>query len=240
MSRARIFVFLAATLYHVDLSHSFQSRFVKSRTPRIFQRLNGAEKHSNDAKEQVVQKQAISKGSICEFEEKKRVHVGRVTTSEHKSNGDVRYTVEDPEGNSFSVSAKQIHFAVPSEGKSEKVLKEFDVALKQSNAELQKVLDIDPEVLELSWESAVEDDANHVVTAKSFIDLVHSRAPSSGLETYRAWRLLCSDIAHIFFKALKEDGRVVSFKAKAASAVEAAKMTFCNKEENDKEEFCFV
>ena len=43
-------------------------------------------------------------------------------------------------------------------------------------------------------------------------------------------------------KALKDSGRVVSFKAKAASAVEAAKVTFCGKTENEdfSEDFCLV
>ena len=96
-------------------------------------------------------------------------------------------------------------------------------------------------LLELAWEAAAED-PDHPLTAKSFIDLVHSRSPKSALETYQSWRLLCTDMSHVFFKALKDSGRVVSFKAKAASAVEAAKVTFCGKTENEdfSEDFCLV
>ena len=59
------------------------------------------------------------------------------------------------------------------------------------------------ETLELAWEAAAED-PDHPLTAKSFIDLVHSRSPKSALETYQSWRLLCTDMSHVFFKALKE------------------------------------
>ena len=205
----------------------------------------GAQKHDdNGAKAEVEQKHALAKGTICEFEEKKRVHVGKITASEHKSNGGVRYTVEEAGGKSFSVADKQVNFAVAApaaDGKAEKMLADFEVAMAASVTDLSKALDVDPETLELTWETAAEDDAHdHSLTAKSFIDLVHSRAPTSALETYRAWRLLCSDLAHVFFKSVKNHGRVESFKAKAVEAVDAAKITFCNKDEHSDDDFCFV
>ena len=190
------------------------------------------------------QKHALAKGWICEFEEKKRTHVGKITASEHKSNGGVRYTVLEAGGKSFSIADKQVNFAVAApaaDGKAEKMLADFEVASKASITDLSKALEVDPETLELTWETAAEDDTHdHSLTAKSFIDLVHSRAPTSALETYHAWRLLSSDLAHIFFKSVKNNGRVESFKAKAADAVDAAKVTFCNKDEHANEEFCFV
>ena len=56
-------------------------------------KLQGAQKHNDNAKEEVVQKQALTKGSFCEFEEKKRHHVGKIVESEHVGSGNVRYTV---------------------------------------------------------------------------------------------------------------------------------------------------
>ena len=207
-------------------------------------KLQGAQKHNDNAKEEVVQKQALTKGSFCEFEEKKRHHVGKIVESEHVGSGNVRYTVQDPEGKSFKIAAKQIAFScsAPANDKAaEKMLADFDAAMAASPKELRSALDVDAETLELAWEAAAED-PDHPLTAKSFIDLVHSRSPKSALETYQSWRLLCTDMSHVFFKALKDSGRVVSFKAKAASAVEAAKVTFCGKTENDdfSEDFCLV
>ena len=59
------------------------------------------------------------------------------------------------------------------------------------------------------------------------------------MEKYYAWKLLQSDMAHIFFKEIKSNGRVVSFKAKTRKAVEAAKEMFCRTHQ-DENEICFV
>ena len=63
---------------------------------------------------------------------------------------------------------------------------------------------------------------------------------AAALEAYKAWRLLRTDAAHVFFKEIKSNGRVVAFKAKTAKAVENAKHAFCTKAENAEEELCFV
>ena len=53
-----------------------------------------------------------------------------------------------------------------------------------------------------------------------------------------AWKLLKSEMAHVFFKEIKDHGRVVAFKAKTRKAVEAAKIGFCSTHQDH--EICFV
>ena len=56
---------------------------------------------------------------------------------------------------------------------------------------------------------------------------------------YMAWKLLRGDMSHVFFKDMKQNGRILSFKAKARKAVDNAKTAFCANHEDDVE-FCFV
>merc|ERR1712048_1438353 len=99
--------------------------------------------------------------------------------------------------------------------------------------ELQSQLDITPELLELAWEEASEStDTDGVVTPETLIELVHSHR-ASAMEKYKAWRLLQSDISHVFFKELKDHGRIAWFKVKARKVVESAKRAFCAKHANN-------
>jgi hypothetical protein len=92
-------------------------------------------------------------------------------------------------------------------------------------AKLRAKLDISTELLELAWEES-EETEDHLLTAPQLIELVHSHV-ASAIEKYMAWKLLRSEIAHVFFKEIKDHGRVVAFKAKARDAVEASKEAFC-------------
>ena len=44
-----------------------------------------------DAGDEVVQQQAFAVGSFVEFVEKKRTHIGKIDSVEHKSSGGARY-----------------------------------------------------------------------------------------------------------------------------------------------------
>mmetsp|Transcript_9843 Transcript_9843/g.13869 ORF Transcript_9843/g.13869 Transcript_9843/m.13869 type:complete len:129 (-) Transcript_9843:150-536(-) len=123
-----------------------------------------------------------------------------------------------------------------SPGQAEKLYHEFEEAQHASDEEIRSKLDISPELLEMAWQEA-EEDESHTLTPDSLIELVHSHA-ASAIEKYMAWKLLKSDMAHIFFKDLKDHGRVVAFKAKTQNAVDAAKDVFCRN--HDDEEYCYV
>eukprot|EP01083_Nonionella_stella_P058898 154171_1 len=104
-----------------------------------------------------------------------------------------------------------------SPGQAAKLFEEFSQAQDAPMKTLQEKLDVTPELLYMAWEEVNEDDSNnnHLLTPDSFIQLIHSHA-SSSIERYLAWKLLKTDMAHVFFKEIKDHGRVVAFKAKAS------------------------
>lgn len=188
----------------------------------------------------VVQQQSFLIGTFIEFEEKKREHVGKITKAEHKSTWGARYQVVDSEGNKFDIADKAISFAMHppnSPGASAKLFSEFVSAHDSSEDSLQSKLDISTEILEMAWEESADEDGDHLLTPSTFVDLVHSHTASS-IEKYMAWKVLRTDLAHVFFKEIKEHGRVVGFKAKARKAVEAAKQAFCNDHEDS--DLCLI
>jgi len=193
----------------------------------------------------IQQQVSFADGTIIEFVEKSRVHVGRIQHVEHKSNGGARYEIIDHDGKKFSIADKAVNYAVSAPNNEPAAVRLFDalyLAHEESDNDLRKDLDISPEMLELAWEETAEDtaSADHVLTPKALIALVHSKTASS-VEAYKAWRLLKTDMAHIFFKEIKQKGRVVSFKAKSLKAVVSAKDTFCRSEHAaDDMDFCVV
>jgi len=201
-----------------------------------------AKKQGDGENVEIVQKQTFAKNTLIEFKEKNRNHIGKIVSSIHKSNGNARYDVVDIEGHQFSIADKDVAFAIspPSNPQmTDNVMKEMEDAHDASEKLLQTKLDVSPELLEMAWEEASESDS-HELTPKSFILLLHAKTVSS-LEAYMTWRLLRLAKAHIFFKELKVDGRVVAFKAKARKSVVAAKENFCRDVEfMDDDSFCFV
>jgi len=144
----------------------------------------------------------------------------------------------------FHIADKAVTFATKapeSRPAADKLFHELEEAQYAFESDLMARLDVSPDLLEMAWEEAAsEEEETHQLTPKSFIDLIHSHT-ASPIESYMAWRLLKTDMAHVFFRELKENGRVVAFKAKARKAVENAKTAFCSKEENqEKYDFCFV
>jgi len=179
---------------------------------------------------------------LVEFEEKKRAHVGRITDVVHKSNGGARYDVEVyPTGQKYSVADKEVTFSVPAPNNDKQVqqlLKQLEKAHALAEKELLRELDISPELLEMAWEEKAEDEEVAEMKAGDLVELVHSHKPNQ-IEKYEAWRLMRSEIGHVFFKDVKENGRVVAFKPKPASAVETSKGQFCASHD-DVDEICDV
>jgi len=183
------------------------------------------------------QQAAFPVGTVVEFQEKKREHVGKILEVERKSNGSVRYDVEEfPTGKHFSVADKDVTFSIPTSNNEKQVqtlLGKVEHAHAISEEELSQELDITPELLEMAWEEAAEDeDEPHNLTPTELVELVlaHKADP---VEKYEAWRLLKSEIGHVFFKELKQNGRVVEFKPKARTSVEASKGNFLQKHEDE-------
>jgi len=185
---------------------------------------------------------ALPVGAFVEFEEKGRRHMGRVRVMEHKINGGVRYMVHDVLHNEFNIADKQVSFSVPAPVNDKKALLEFDqlcAVLACSDQNLRERLNVSSDLLEMAWEETLgSSDHEAVVTPCSFFDLLHSYS-ADHVETYAVWRFLRTEIAHVFFKELKNHGRVVSFKAKDIKAVEAAKAAYCHSHP-DGAEFCYV
>lgn len=190
---------------------------------------------------EVVLAHALGVGTLVEFEEKGRIHLGTIKSAEHKSSGGARYKIEDTEGKLFDIADKAVTFSTPAPnnpGKAEQLLTELVAVQDASEGDLCNKLQVTPELLEMAWEEAADEEApSHELTAKSFIQLVHSHK-ASAMEEYMAWKLLKGDMAHVFFKDMKQHGRILSFKAKARKAVDNAKSVFCSSHEDV--EFCFV
>jgi len=160
----------------------------------------------------------------------------------YKSNGSARYEVEEyPSHKLFSIADKEVTYSIPAPNTdklAEKLLLEFEHAQGISELDIRQEIDISPELLEMAWEETARDGQASELTPGELVELIHSHL-ASHIENYMAWRLLRADIGHVFFKDIKDHGRVVSFKAKPVKSVEAAKYTFCSIR-NDEQGFCFV
>jgi hypothetical protein len=229
-------------VFLIGSSSAFQPVIVTPQRDRHGKIAVWSKKGSDD--DAVVYVSAFPAGTFVEFEEKSRVHAGKISQIEHKSNGGARYVVVDAEGNTFNIADKEIRFAInaPNAPKAAELLfNQFCQAQQESDEAIQKQLEISSELLELAWEESLEnaesDDGGGTLTPSKLIELVHSHA-ASAIEKYKAWRFLQSDLSHVFFKDIKDHGRISSFKAKARKAVDAAKQTFCNNHENS--DLCLV
>ena len=136
-------------------------------------------------------------------------------------------------GKHYSIADKEVSYNVPAptnEKQAEALLKDLEQAHSMEEPQLIQDLDIDAELLEMAWEEAQEEET--VLTPDGLVELCHSAKPSH-VKKYEAWRLLKSEIGHVFFKELKEKGRVVAFKAKGRSSVEASKDQFLHNHQAD-------
>jgi len=195
----------------------------------------------SEASSPVIKAHACPVGTFVEFTEKSRAHVGKILSVEHKANGGARYSVEDVTGKHYQIADKAVSFSLPcpnTPGKAQKLFQDFVEVQTISEISLRQKLEVTPDLIEIAWEECEEQSKD--LTPSQFIELVHAHSASS-IESYMAWKILKADLAHVFFKELKQNGRVVAFKAKARKAVEAAKVTFCSDVKHENEhEFCFV
>jgi hypothetical protein len=181
---------------------------------------------------------SFATGSFVEFVEKKRTHIGKIDMVEHKSSG-CSYQVIDSDGKKFHIPDKDILYSIPCPNTPDQATKLYDeFCLAHDTLSLQAIQDsinVSPDLLVMAWEEVAGDNSNsveqggssdHLLTPASFIELVHAHTATT-LEKYMAWKFLQSETSHVFFKEIREHGRVVSFKAKTRKAVEAAKDVFC-------------
>jgi hypothetical protein len=148
---------------------------------------------------------AFAVGTFVEFEENNRVHIGKISQQEHKSNGSAAlYQVTDNTGKTYShIPGKAVHFAmhppnIP--GAASKIFDKFLSAYKLSEEDIYARLELSQELLELAWKETSEEDD---LTPAKLIELVHSHA-ASAIEKYMAWKLFQTDTAHVFFKVVKD------------------------------------
>jgi hypothetical protein len=186
---------------------------------------------------------ALGEGTLVEFAEKSRTHIGKILQVERKSNGSVRYEVEEhPSKKHYSIADKEVTYSIPAPPtpkKAAKLLEELEHAQAVSETELRNEIGITPELLEMAWEEVAADEEQHgLMTSTALIELIHSHSATQ-IENYMAWRLLKAEVGHVFFKELKENGRVKSFKPKNAKSVMAAKANFCA-EHQEERDFCFA
>eukprot|EP00613_Pedinella_sp_CCMP2098_P006597 CAMPEP_0171596900 /NCGR_PEP_ID=MMETSP0990-20121206/2218_1 /TAXON_ID=483369 /ORGANISM="non described non described, Strain CCMP2098" /LENGTH=199 /DNA_ID=CAMNT_0012158185 /DNA_START=195 /DNA_END=794 /DNA_ORIENTATION=+ len=196
-------------------------------------------------------------GSICEFDDGKgRTYIGSLVATEHKSNGGARFEMMGANGNTYHIGEKSVTFSTPPPANPKecaKLLKDLNKAHGEDAVELRMALNVDAELIALAWEetdSLMEYSGSQewplphsdTITAGAFLELVSGAPANSPAEKYRAWRLLgFTELGHIFFKAIKEKGRVTSFRAKTAKAVEDAKKAFCNGSHGNEEPgFCLI
>jgi hypothetical protein len=170
--------------------------------------------------------------------------MGRIIGTDHKASRGARYVVKDDHDKQFSIADKQVSFSIPGPVNEHKAPLEFEqLCAVQTSSEhaLRERLAVSADLLEMAWEETVgtsSGEQESLLTPSTFIHLLHSHTPDH-VEAYAAWRFLRTDIAHIFFKEMKDHGRVVSFKAKDNKSVTAAKASFCQSH-TDENDFCYV
>ena len=181
----------------------------------------------------------IAVKSIVEFQDPKTkgaagAVLGLVTGVEYKAKGGARIQLVDASGSTYSVAENAVHINLGSyKGKFVEVadiLKEYAAIMETEPTELG----VDPEELEMAWELA-SDEGKASVSPKFLLSLIDDTFSKAQTDTYRAFRLLQSDMGKIFFKAIGPN----EYKAKAAKAVRTSKENWCRSLEAE-QEWCFV
>ena len=94
-------------------------------------------------------------------------------------------------------------------------------------------LGVDPEDLAMAWELCVETE-QATVSPKTIVSLIDEKLYQSSVDTYKAFRLLTSDLGRIFFKTVNDH----EYKAKPPKSVQASKEGWCR--DHIDVEYCFV
>lgn len=160
--------------------------------------------------------------------------LGLVTGVEYKAKGGARIQLVDARGSTYSVAESAVHINLGSyKGKlveTADILKEYAAIMETEPTELG----VDPEELEMAWELA-SDEGKASFSPKFLLSLIDDTFSKAQTDTYRAFRLLQSDMGKIFFKPIGPN----EYKAKAAKAVRTSKENWCRSLEAE-QEWCFV
>jgi hypothetical protein len=189
---------------------------------------------SDDADKPQVHLEAL--GSIVEFDDGKhdRSMLGVVSSAEAKAKGGARYTVLDANSVPHSIAGKQIHCSFSPDAKAKKADPEVVLKPFETVHDLEPTaLGVAPEDLELAWEFLAEED-NDSWSARSILQNIDDKLCRTPVEQYKAFRLLTSDLGHVFFKSLSGG----FYKLKNAKSVRASKDQWCRAHEEA--DFCFV
>ena len=186
----------------------------------------------SDVESDVPQVQLETVGSIVDFGDQ----LGIITEAEAKAKGGARYSVVTADEVVHSVKGNAIKCTF-SPDKSMKSWKEVGAEavlapFEQVHSLAPEKMGIEPEDLELAWEFLSEEESNEF-SARSIVKAIDEKLCKSSVDAYRAFRLLSSDLGHVFFKSLSG----AKFKLKAAKAVQASKDAYCRQHDV---EFCFV
>ena len=153
--------------------------------------------------------------------------------------GGARYSITDANEKTYTVAGRSIHFVAPASKSKEtdpaKILKDFIEVSEKDAVDLVPSLGLDVAELELAWEVCAQEASNEFTT-KSILGLVDDKIIKTPVDKYKAFRLLTSDLGRIFFKSLSSD----KYRAKAATAVAASKMNWCNAVAAAQQEWCLV
>merc|ERR1712166_547101 len=154
----------------------------------------------------------IALNSIVEFQDPKQANgaagavLGLVSGVEYKAKGGARIQLVDTSGSTHSIAEKHVH---------------INLGSYKGN-------------LEMAWELASDEDKASF-TPKFLTSLIDDTFSKAQTDTYRAFRLLQSDMGKIFFKTLGPN----EYKAKAAKAVQSSKENWCRSLEGE-QEWCFL
>jgi len=188
-----------------------------------------------------------SLGTVFEFDDGKHVRpiLGVVTEAINKGGKKgASYVVKDVLGGSHTLTPKTIHVAYPpsrtlkSSATIEEQLDEYVqiASLKPSE------LGVEVEMLELAWEMLSEETT---LSATQIMAELDPELCESSAGSYKAYRLLTSDLGQIFFKQLHAtDYSHREYKPKAPASVSASKQSWCQAvadgDDAGAEDWCFV
>ena len=174
-----------------------------------------------------VQVNAMSKGTVVEFDLNKHTTLGVIDGHKVKAKGGLRYEIKTSDGKLHAgIAPRDIHFSAP--------------GAKNNLDEMLQVLDteapalVDPEVLEICYEVAAEEEKElGLQQIASLLD-----AGSGPVDIYRTFRVLSCELGKVFFQKAK--GHTKHFNARAKKTVEAAKRSLCGQHGDEYGEFCLV
>jgi hypothetical protein len=187
-----------------------------------------------------------SLGSVFEFDDGKHARpiLGVVTDAVNKGGKKgATYALMDMAGKPHSITPKMIHCSYPPSrtmppgATVEDQLKEYVEIASLKPSELADV-----EMIELAWEMLSEAET---LSAEQIMDELDPELCKSSAGSYKAYRLLTSNLGQIFFKQLHaSDYSHREYKPKTPASVTASKEAWCEAvaDGNDTgaDDWCFV